>query len=88
MTFRTMDEAADLAGRGLVLFVNEGDAAAFADGCRIRDIRGNVHNVARAFTQDGLTCLLLEGADFAYFERLFNDVRVDATLFELLGADA
>lgn len=86
MTFRVMDEAANLAGRGLVLFVGEGDPAAFADGCRIRDVRGNEYAVARAFTQDGLTCLLLEGADFAYFERLFNDVRVDATRFELLEA--
>ena len=81
MEFRVMDEAADLAGRGLVLFVNEGDPSALTDGCTVRDIRGERHTVERVFEQDGLTCLLLRDADAEYFSRLFRDVTVDATLF-------
>jgi len=88
MDFRVMDEAADFAGRGLALLVNEGDGAAFADGCRIRDIRGRVHVVDRVTRQEDLTCLFIRGGDEAYFGRLFRDVFVDATLFTLLEGDA
>ena len=88
MQFRVMDETVNLGGRGLALLVNEGDESALRDGCRIRDVRGNEHVVARVSTQDGLTVLLLENGDEAYFGRLFRDIFVDATLFTLVETDA
>jgi len=82
-----MDEAADLAGRGLMLLVNEGDVSRFTDGCRIRDVRGRVHTVERVTRQEDLTCLFIRNGDAAYFGRLFRDVLVDATLFTLLEGE-
>lgn len=87
MNFRVMDESITLEGRGVLLFVNEGDDGAFADGCRIRDVRGAVHVVDQVTRQDGLTGLLLRRGDAIYFERLFRDVLVDATLFTLLESE-
>ena len=84
MEFRVMDEAVVLEDRGLALFINEGDEAAFRDGCRIRDVRGAVHVVDQVTTQDGITCLFIRNGDATYFGRLFRDVLVDATLFTLL----
>ena len=88
MEFRVMDEAAVFEGHGLALLVNEGDCSFFRDGCRIRDIRGTVHVVEHVSNQEELTILYLRGADASYFERLFRDVLVDATLFTLLTVEA
>ena len=87
MEFRVMDEAAVFEGHGLALVINEGDGTAFRDGCRIRDIRGTEHVVDHVSNQEDLTILYLRGASASYFERLFRDVLVDATLFTLLRAD-
>ena len=84
MEFRVIDEPIVFEGRGLALLVNEGDAEAFNDGCLIRDIRGNTHVVVQVTEQEGLTCLYLRDADTAYFERLFRNVLLDATLFTLI----
>ena len=84
MDFRVFDEPIVFEGRGLTLLVNEGDADAFADGCQIRDIKGNTHVVAQVTEQEGITCLYLRDGDAAYFERLFRNVLLDATLFTLL----
>jgi hypothetical protein len=84
MEFRVMDEAAVFEGRGLALLVNEGDSAAFAGGCRIRDIRGNVHTVEAVSSEEDITILYLRDGDADYFGRLFRNVLVDATLFTLL----
>ena len=86
MEFRVMDEAAVFEGRGLALLVNEGDAAAFADGCRIRDILGAVHTVEYVDQKEDLTVLFIRSGDANYFGRLFRNVTVDATLFTLLAA--
>ena len=58
------------------------------NGCRIRDIRGAVHTVQSVSEQEGLTVLYLRDGDAAYFERLFRDIFVDATLFTLLPEEA
>ena len=88
MEFRVMDEAAEFGSRGVALLVNEGDESRFSNGCRIRDIRGNVHIVERVSQQEDLTCLFIRNGDAAYFGRLFRDIFVDATLFTLLEGDA
>ncbi len=77
---RVMDEAMDIGGRSVALFLDEGIAPP-PEGSRLRDARGNVHTVVRVQEQDGIWVLLVEGGDLAYFERLFRDVRVDATAF-------
>jgi len=87
MEFRVMDEAVVFDGRGLALLINEAENDAFADGCRIRDIRGATHVVEYITRQDGLICLFLRDADADYFGRLLRDVKVDATLFTLLAED-
>ena len=87
MEFRVMDEAAVFEGRGLALLVNEGNDDAFADGCRIRDIKGAVHLVDRVVHEEELTLLFLRGGDAEYFGRLFRNIFVDATLFTLLPED-
>ena len=84
MDFRVMDEAVVLEGRGLALIVNEEEGADFFDGCHIRDVRGNEHEVDSVARQDGLICLFIRNGDATYFGRLFRDVLVDATLFTLL----
>lgn len=88
MEFRVMDEAVEFGGLGLALLVNEGDESLFRDGCRIRDIRGNVHVVERVTQQEEITCLFIRNGDAAYFGRLFRDIFVDATLFCLLEGEA
>lgn len=83
-----MDEIADLAGHGLALLINEGEGEALTDGCRIRDVQGNIHTVDRVGSQEGLTYLLLKHGDAEYFGRLFRNIKVDATLFTLVPEGA
>ena len=68
---RMMDEVIDLAGFGAALLCIAGEPRT---GMRIRDARGQEHAVH------------LPDSDPAYLERLFRDVRVDATLFEEVDA--
>ena len=60
------------------------DAGALRCGMRLIDARGRGHVVSAVTMQDGLCMLHLPQGEAAYFERLFRDVRVDATLFTLV----
>lgn len=79
---RVMDEAMDIAGRGVALLLEEGVAPPPA-GSRLRDARGMVHTVVSIQEQEGIWVMLVQGGSLAYFERLFRDVRVDALAFGL-----
>ncbi len=79
---RLLDEVLSIGEKGALLFA-EREYPGLLAGCRIRDARGQLHAVARVEPQEELFTLLIEGTDSAYFERLFRDVRVDATAFEL-----
>ena len=82
MRLRLMDEVMPLDGRGILLLsMDEENAPLLQSGARITDARGGVHTVGALKAQDGLYTLHLPDGDAAYFERLFRDVRVDATLF-------
>ncbi|HNX61838.1 MAG TPA: hypothetical protein PKN45_04275 [Candidatus Limiplasma sp.] len=87
MDFRVMDETVVFEGHGLTLLVNDDCGCVFSDGCRIRDINGAVHLVEHVTRQEDLTCLFIRNGDAAYFDRLFRNIRVDATLFVLLERD-
>ena len=88
MEFRTLDEVVEIEGKGLMLFAMAEDLQAVpGDGCRIRDSRGNVHTVEKVGTQEALITLYIVGGSLNYFERLFRDIRIDATLFTLLQED-
>jgi len=83
MQLRLLDEVMDLGDRGIALLWLEAEGEARPhDGMRIRDARGNVHEVASVSMQDQVMTLHLPKGDADYFGRLFRDVRVDATLFE------
>ena len=81
MELRVLDELISPPGRGVVLLCLDGDTArALAGGMRLWDVRGNCHRLAAVTEQEALYTLHLPDADPAYFERLFRDVKVDATL--------
>ncbi len=79
---RVLDEAVDIVGWGVALILEEGQDPP-PEGSVLVDARGNRHTLCDRQEQDGLLLLLLEGGDAAYFQRLFRDVLVDATAFEL-----
>ena len=76
---RLLDEVIDLGALGAVLFCAEGQPQG---GMKLRDARGNVHTVFSVTKEDDLYTLHIADGDAAYFERLFRDVRIDATHFE------
>lgn len=84
MEFRMLDETVAIDGLGVMLFTMAEDAPALYDGCILRDIRGKLHTVTDVGTQETLVTLFIAGGDANYFERLFRDIRIDATLFTLL----
>lgn len=84
MQLRLMDEVMDLGPRGVALLCAAEDAGALRSGVHIVDARGQAHAVCAVSMQDGLCTLHLPQGKAAYFERLFRDVRVDATLFTLV----
>ncbi|MEG0048437.1 MAG: hypothetical protein RSE58_08605 [Clostridia bacterium] len=82
MELRLLDEVLAFEGRGIALLcLHEESMPLLASGMRITDARGNTHTVALVEQHDSLCTLLLPDGDAAYFERLFRDVRIDATLF-------
>lgn len=83
MVLHMIDEVIRIPGRGAALIVSDGDPGALADGGTIRDVHGRAYRVAHARQQDGLYMLYLPDADPDALERLFRDVRVDATAFEI-----
>lgn len=84
MQLRLMDEVMDLGPRGVALLCAAEDAGGLRCGMRLIDARGRGHVVSAVTMQDGLCMLHLPQGEAAYFERLFRDVRVDATLFTLV----
>ncbi len=83
MVLRLLDEVLRLEGRGIVLLsMDEENAPRLYPGARLIDARGRSHTVARVEEHEGLYTLRLPEGDAAYFERLFRDVRVDATRFD------
>ncbi len=84
MEIRVLDEAIALDRSGLALVVASGDTAALSNGCRIRDVRGNVHTVSQVSIQEELLILLLPDGNADYFGRLFRNVLVDGTCFALV----
>ena len=88
MELRVLDEVVAIEGKGLMLFAMTEDLQAVpANGCRLRDSRGNVHTVETVGTQEPLTTLFIRDGSLNYFERLFRDIRIDATLFTILTED-
>ena len=85
MEFHVLDEVVEIEGKGLLLFVMTEDCPALYDGCTIRDSRGNEHIVTKIVPNEPLTSLYINDGDVNYFQRLFRDVRIDATLFSLLA---
>lgn len=83
MQLRLLDEVMDLGSRGVALLwmEAEGERRPYA-GMKLRDARGNVHEVASVSQYEQVTTLYLPQGDAAYFGRLFRDIRIDATLFE------
>lgn len=78
---RLLDEVMDLGERGVMLLCMDGEAASLRSGARLIDARGRAHTVAAVTAQDGVFMLHIPEGNVSYFERLFRDVRVDATLF-------
>lgn len=87
MEFRVLDEVVEIEGTGLMLFAMQEDCQMLFDGCRIRDSRGNIHIVESIGCQEGLSTLFIRGGHANYFRRLFRDIFVDATLFELADTE-
>jgi len=80
---RLLDEVMDLGERGAALLwlEAEGEAVPHAD-MKIRDARGNVHEVAAVTREEQVYTLFIPGGDAAYFGRLFRNIFVDARVFE------
>ncbi|MBN1776729.1 MAG: hypothetical protein JW811_01280 [Clostridiales bacterium] len=81
MEFRVLDEIVEIEGKGLMLFAAAEDCQAMHGGCRIRDVRGNVHVVDKIDCHESFASLYIAGGNADYFNRLFRDILVDATLF-------
>lgn len=83
MQLRLLDEVMDLGGRGIALLwlETEDEKAPYA-GMKLRDARGNVHEVESVSPHEQVMMLYLPKGDADYFGRLFRDIRIDATLFE------
>lgn len=85
---RLLDEALAAGERVILLYWGDiGDSAADApltEGARLRDALGQEHEIIKIAKQEDVTTLLVEGGSLPYFERLFRNVRVDATMFEVL----
>ena len=88
MELRVLDEVVAIEGKGLMLFAMTEDLQTVPkSGCRLRDSRGNVYTVETVGAQETLTTFFIRDGSVNYFERLFRDIRIDATLFILLGED-
>ncbi len=80
---RLLDEVMDLDGHGVALVWLEAEGEAVPhEGMKIRDARGNVHEVAAVTREAHVYTLFIPGGDAAYFGRLFRNIFVDARVFE------
>lgn len=84
MQVRLLDDVMDLGDRGAALLCMTEDAPELRAGMRLADARGREHAIAGVTVQDGVCTLHLPHGEAAYFERLFRDVRIDATLFTVV----
>ncbi|MBE5802198.1 MAG: hypothetical protein E7319_07905 [Clostridiales bacterium] len=86
MELRLLDEVMALPAMGVMLLsMDEERADCLRDGVILTDALGRQHQVAQVTRQDGLFLLYLPEGDAAYFERLFRNVLVDATLVKVTG---
>lgn len=83
MQLRLLDEVMELGEKGIALLwiETEGEIQPYA-GMKLRDARGNVHEVDAVRLHEHVMTLHLSKGNADYFGRLFRDVRIDATLFE------
>lgn len=83
MQLRLLDEVMDLGERGaaLVWLQAEGEATPY-EGMKLRDARGNVHEVTAVTCEEHVYTLFISGDSASYFERLFRNIFVDARVFE------
>lgn len=88
MELRVLDEVVAHPWGGVVLLsLDEAGGDLPAGGAVLRDALGKEHAVEAVTEQEGLYTLHLPQGEPAYFERLFRNIRVDATLFTV-KADA
>ena len=76
---RVVDEVIDLGVAGVALLTMEGEPC---EGMKLRDALGRVHTVASVSSEGALSTLHIPDGEASYFERLFRNIFVDATLFE------
>lgn len=83
MELHVLDEVFAPGKAGIILLcMDEENAALLKNGTMLTDALGNRHLLKSvALQHDGLYTLHLPEADAAYFERLFRNVKVDATRF-------
>ena len=80
---RLLDEVMDLGDRGAALLWMEAEGETIPyEGMKLRDARGNIHEVTAVNREEHLYTLLIPGGSAAYFERLFRNIFVDACAFE------
>ncbi len=89
MELRILDEVMPLPGLGLMLMSMdearaEGLVELVGQGALLEDARGNRHGIAGCQEQEGVYLLHLPDGDADYFERLFRNVLVDATLVRII----
>lgn len=82
MKLRVLDELIAPEGRGVVLLsMDEDNAPLLVAGLELTDALGKAHSLQAVSMEDGVYMLHLPQGEAAYFERLFRNIRVDATLF-------
>lgn len=83
MQLRLLDEVMDLGERGVALIWLEAEGEAIPhEGMKLRDARGNVHEVSAVTCEQHVHTLVIPGGSADYFARLFRNVFLDATVFE------
>lgn len=81
MRLRVLDELFAPDGHGVVLLsMDDDNAPLLTPGTVLTDALNNAHLVKKVSVEDGVYLLHLPEGDAAYFERLFRNIRVDATL--------
>ena len=87
MTVRMLDEVLAIGDRGIIL-LTENTGFPLSAGSQLKDARGRLHTVSSVTPQESWLMLFIESSDPAYFERLFRDVRLDATVFEVYEGES
>ena len=80
---RLLDDVMDLGERGVALLWLEAEGETVPhEGMKLRDARGNMHEVSAVTREQQVYTLYIPGGEAAYFERLFRNIFVDARAFE------